>query len=56
MKTSIGNITLNPKIKCFFIGHKWRSKVTKDTVCEFEKEWTCKRCGKKEKYQYWFCL
>lgn len=54
MKTSIGNITLNPKIKCFFVGHKWSSKQLISNSCEWELEWVCERCGKKEKDHYWF--
>lgn len=39
MKTSIGNITLNPKIKCFFLGHYWIFSLK-------EVKHKCLRCGK----------
>lgn len=43
MKTSIGDITLNPKIKCFFLGHRW--------IFSFkETKHKCSRCGE-EKYK-----
>lgn len=38
MKTSVGNIKLNPKIKCFLIGHDWR-------FCFEIGKRKCLRCG-----------
>jgi len=43
MKTSVGDLRLNPKIKCFFLGHHWifnREKVKHE----------CLRC-KKPRYK-----